>query len=126
MAKIQSLSAETDKKIRNKEKEIQDIDAKKQKLRKEIAELKKQQERERNDGFGDLLKKQNIDTNQLAHAFKNNPDVFEMIKMMLAEQNSQELEEAETDTAPEEEQTVTEDAEYATVCDDDSDDDFID
>lgn len=124
MAKIKSLSAETDKKIQNKEKEIQDIDAKKQKLVKELKELKSTQQRERNDGVGKLLKEKNIDPNQFGMKLQENPDIFEMILMMMNEH--QEQEETETDTASGEEQAVTESEEYATVCDDDADDDFID
>lgn len=129
MAKSTSLSAETDKKILSREKEIQKLDEKKQKLRNEIAELKKQQLRERNDGFGDLLKKNNIDTNQLAQLLRTNPEALDMIQMLIAEQNPNKQEEVRTDTEPEE-QVITDEVEesYEEETDsyDDSDDDFID
>lgn len=120
MAKSKSLSAETDKKIQNKEKEIQDIDARKQKLVKELRELKERQLRERNDGMGKLLKDNNIDTNQFAQKLQSNPEMLEMILMMMNEQ--QEQEESVQPVAEPEEQTEQVNAEDYS----DSDNDYID
>lgn len=146
MKQIKSLSAETDKKILNKEKEIQKLDEKKQKLRNEITELKKQQLRERNDGFGDLLKKNNIDTNEMAQLLRSNSEALDMIRLFLSEQKPNKQEEVQLDAeaeedAEQEEQAVTgeeDEAEesYEEETDDeetesydsydDSDDDYID